>query len=347
MENVSTQKDFSTVVNAMLKQLKTSHTYYLSPSDIEYYQLAAVFSALPKIKEHFNDQEIRYPTVGILTETIEDHSFIVSVMPGSIAEKVGLLAGDEIVAVNGVPYQPIDSLKDHVGKKVIFTIRRQLNGNVQSFDLIPKRMNPKQEMLEAEKKSIRLIEVRGKKIGYIHIYSYAGKEYHDILLEAIAGGVIKDADALIIDLRYGLGGADPSYLNIFNTKIPTFASTDNTGKTRSYDSQWRKPAVYLVNRASRSGKELIAFGAKKYKLATVIGERTAGAVVAGSLFPLSNGDLLYLACMSALVDGVKLEGVGVAPDIEVPMDIRYSNGKDIQLEKAVEFLSNALSTQQE
>ncbi len=338
----STQAEFITAVNAMLRQLNTSHTYYLSPHDYEYYHLAGVFSFLPAVQELFQHQEIKYPTVGILTETIKNQIFIASVLPGSVAEKAGLLAGDEIIAVNKTPYYPIDSLKDYVGKQVEFDVKRSSNGSTQTFMMIPTLMNPKTEMLEAEKSSIHVIENKGKQIGYIHIYSYAGEEYHQELVSAISWGALKDADALIIDLRYGLGGADPSYLNIFNHNIPVLTSVDKNGKKYHYDPQWRKPAVFLANKATRSGKEILAFGAKKYKSAFVIGEQTAGAVAGGRLFLLSNGDLLYLACRSTEIDGVNLEGVGVTPDIEVPMDIRYCKGKDRQLDQAVEFLTEKL-----
>ena len=338
IKTVSSQAEFSANVNSMLARLQASHTYYLSPADYEYYHLAAVFSRLPSIKKLFQDQDVTYPTIGILTETMNKQVFIVSVLAGSIAEQAGLLAGDEIVSVNGTPYQPIDSLKDHVGKQVVFAVKRSAGGDVQKIVLAPRQMNPKIEMLEAEKASIRIIESQGYKIGYIHIYSYAGQEYHDELVAAISWGALKNADALIIDLRYGLGGADPAYLNIFNPNVPVITSVDNAGKKDQYDPQWRKPAVFLVNHATRSGKEILAFGAKKYELATTVGERTAGAVLGGRLFPLSNGDLLYLASVSSLIDGVNLEGVGVAPDIEVPMDIRYCQGKDRQLERAVEYL---------
>lgn len=344
MERISTPPEFSTTVGDMLAQLHASHTYYLSPHEYEYYQLAAIFSFLPAIQNLFHHEEITYPTVGIITETMEDRTFIVSVLPGGAAEKAGLLGGDEIVSANGQVYQPIDSLKDHVGESVEFEVRRCAGGPTQVYSVIPVRLNPKQEMLKAEEASVRVVEKDGKKIGYIHIYSYAGAEYHDLLISEIASGRLKDADALIIDLRYGLGGADPVYLNMFNPHVPVLASTDRAGNTYSYDPQWRKPAVYLVNKTSRSGKEILAFGAKKYRLATVIGERTAGAVLGGSLFPLSNGDLLYLAGRSSLVDHEKLEGVGVAPDIEVPMDIRYSEGRDAQIDRAVEYLLEAVGS---
>jgi carboxyl-terminal processing protease len=334
--------DFSAIVNAMLSRLNASHTYYLSPRDYEYYHLAGVFSFLPAVQNLFHQQDILYPTIGIITATIDDRVFIASVLPGSAAEQAGLLSGDEIAAVNGASYQPIDSLKEHVGRQVQFTIRKNPGGKLHTVAVTPMLVNPKTEMLEAEKNSVKLIESHGSKIGYIHIYSYAGVEYHDELIAAISFGALKDADALIIDLRYGLGGADPTYLNIFNPHVPVVTSVDSTGKMSRYDPQWRKPAVYLVNKTSRSGKEILAFGAQKYNLATVIGERTAGAVLAAALYPLSNGDLLYLAGKSCLIDGVNLEGVGVVPDIEVPMDIRYCEGKDVQLERAVDYLVETL-----
>jgi carboxyl-terminal processing protease len=117
------------------------------------------------------------------------------------------------------------------------------------------------------------------------------------------------------------------------------------GEETVIDTQWRKPAVYLVNGFTRSGKELLAFGAKRYHLATVIGERTAGHVLGGRLFPLSNGDMLFLAVQGYRIDGVDLEGVGVTPDIEVPFDVRYCAGSDAQLERAVEYLTDKLRSE--
>ena len=132
-----------------------------------------------------------YPTVGLITEKIDGHYFVAAVLSGGAAEKAGLLAGDEIVDVNGAPYQPIDSIKDHIGEPVVFNIRRSPAGPVQSISMKPVMINPRTEMLEAEKASIRIIENRGVKIGYIHIYSYAGQEYHQELISAISWGPLK------------------------------------------------------------------------------------------------------------------------------------------------------------
>jgi carboxyl-terminal processing protease len=343
LPQVSTRKAFSTLINTMLRELNASHTYYLTTEDYEYYQLAALFSKIPDIGALFQEQNVLYPTVGIMTQSFEEQVYIVSVLAGSIAEKAGLLKGDAILSVNGNPYTPIASLRPFVGTDVSFEIRRQAQDEPFKIVMKPALVNPKQEMLDAQKASVRIIKRAGKHIGYIHIYSYAGDEYHQELLNALVWGTLKKADALIIDLRYGLGGAWPYYLNIFNRNIPTLEMTDRDGKKTTVDSQWRKPAAYLVNAFSRSGKELLAFGAKKYQIATVIGERTPGQTLGGRLFPLSNNDMLFLAVQSSHIDGVNLEGVGVEPDVEVLFDVRYCSGHDVQLEKAVEYLINQLS----
>ena len=72
----------------------------------------------------------------------------------------------------------------------------------------------------------------------------------------------------------------------------------------------------------------------------MIGTRTAGALLAARAFLLYDDSLLLLAVDDVAVDGERLEGVGVAPTIEVPFPLRYAAGKDPQLDKAVEVLAD-------
>jgi carboxyl-terminal processing protease len=52
--------------------------------------------------------------------------------------------------------------------------------------------------------------------------------------------------------------------------------------------------------------------------------------------------LVFARAPEGRVDGERLEGRGVAPDIEVPFDFRYAAGTDPQLERALEVLSRQL-----
>ena len=151
-------------------------------------------------------------------------------------------------------------------------------------------------------------------------------------------GELRDADALIWDLRDGWGGAVPEYLDLFNTHAPTMQVTDRDGSREFENVKWRKPVAMLVNGGTRSGKEVLAYGFKKYRLGEVIGTRTEGAVLASTAFLIGDG-LLLLAVDDVLVDGERLEGVGVTPTIEVQAAPTSAGGMDPQLDRAVAVLS--------
>ena len=70
----------------------------------------------------------------------------------------------------------------------------------------------------------------------------------------------------------------------------------------------------LINEGTRSGKEVLAYGFKQYRLGELIGHRTEGAVLAATAFLIGDDGLLLLAVEDVLVDGQRLEGVGVTPD---------------------------------
>ncbi len=338
ISSIPSEFEFSKIINKMLAELNASHTHYYKKNTPEFYQLASIFHILPIVKKQFDNKEIQYPSIGILTSEFDGKIFIVSVLTGSVAEKAGLLQGDEIVSADGKPFAIMRTFENKANRPVTLEIRRTQNGQLNKIQVTPGMINPSTEFLDAERESIQIIEVDSKKIGYIHIWSYAGEEYHQLFQEAISWGKLKSADALIWDLRDGWGGANPGYLNIFNKQIPTISQFNRDGSVRVFDPQWRKPVVMLVNGRTRSGKEILAYGFRKYKIGKIIGEKTSGATLAGKLFFVSDGSMLFLAVADSRIDDVNLEGVGVEPDLHIPMDIRYSEGKDIQLEKAGEYL---------
>jgi len=215
-------------------------------------------------------------------------------------------------------------------------IRREFQGQPISIDVTPQVLHPNDTYLAAMKNGARLIEKDGRKLAYVHIWSYARRDYQD-LLEELVDGKFKDADGLIWDLRDGWGGGQPYYLDIFNARSPTLTFKERDG-SGTVNARWRKPVVLIVNGGSRSAKEILAYGFKKYGYGEVVGTKTAGAVLAGRAFIQSNGNLLLIAVSDVTVDGERLEGVGVSPDYEVPFDIRYAKGADPQLAKAIEVL---------
>jgi carboxyl-terminal processing protease len=71
----------------------------------------------------------------------------------------------------------------------------------------------------------------------------------------------------------------------------------------------------------------------------VIGTRTAAAVLAARAFLMADGTLLEIPVADVTVDGEHLEGVGVTPTIEVPFTLEYAEGRDPQLDRALQILA--------
>jgi carboxyl-terminal processing protease len=331
----------SAVINRMLSELAVSHTGHYTASDPAYYQLLDIFSGTLRqpLRRLFPDGQVTYPGIGIFTQQLDGKTFIAGVLDGLPAGKVGLVVGDEILAADGVPFHPIESFATKDGREVALTIRRRSDGPAEEVIVVPERIKPNETFLKAMEASARLIDVDGVKIGYIHVWSYAGAKYQQLLERELASGKLKDADALVWDLRDGWGGADAEYLHLFGGRAPMTTLINRDGHRSLANVTWRRPVAMLVNGGTRSGKEILAYGFKEYGIGEVIGSQTAGAVLAGRAYLLNDGSLLLLAVADVLVDGQRLEGVGVMPTISVAFPLAYAQGKDPQLTRAVEVLS--------
>lgn len=332
--------DLRAVINQMLGELGASHTSYYTPEEIAYYDLADIFAngLRRQLPRHFAQGEVSYTGIGMITRVVDGRHFISGLLDGFPAQAAMLKVGDELIAADGADFEPVKSFVDKAGQSVTLTIRRQAGGKTQTVVVTPQRLRPNEMYREAMERSARIIEAGGRKVGYVHVWSYARSAYQQLLEELLTEGRLKDADALIWDLRDGWGGADPGYLDIFNARSPTMRLTDRNGKQDVVNGKWRKPIVLLINEGTRSGKEVLAYGFKKYGLGPVVGTRSAGALLAGRAYLLSNGGLLILAVADVVVDGERLEGRGVTPDITVPFDIRYAQGHDPQLAQAIDHL---------
>jgi C-terminal processing protease CtpA/Prc len=344
----SSEQALALVINGMLGELHASHTELYTPAEPAYYQLADIFSGALRhrgLERIFPERKISYPSIGIFTRSdASGRIFVTGVIEDAPAQRAGLLVGDEIVAADGAPFRPVLSFRNRVDSPVVLSIRRHADGPVQEITVVPAELQPHEMFLRGLRASARLIPTwNGLRIGYAHIWSYAGRAYQDALEELIGTGLLKDADALVLDLREGWGGAVPEYLDLFNARAPTMQVRGRNGSTELDNVKWRRPAALLVNERSRSGKEVLAYGFKKYRLGEVIGSRTSGAVLAATAYLISNGDLLLLAVADVRADGERLEGVGVEPTIEVPFDSSYAAGQDPQLGRAIEVLSRKLS----
>jgi carboxyl-terminal processing protease len=298
------------------------------------FQLLAIFQRPLKLEAVWHD------SIGADIARLSHGFFVRHVFAAGPAEQVGLVRGDHLVAADGRPFDPSSAFKGKGGTAVTLTVKRRPTEAPFEVRITPRRVQLREEWLEAQRSGSRLITRDTRQIAYVPLFTCAGLEYQQAVQEAVAEQ-FQAAEALILDLRDGWGGCNPEFVNLFNAAVPVLTRIDRDGKRTAADRQWRRPLYLLVNGGARSGKEVVAFAVRKHRLGTLVGERTAGAVMGGRAFLLSDRSLLYLAVMEVLVDGVRLEGRGVEPHVTVAGMLPYAAGEDPQLETALDLAASA------
>jgi carboxyl-terminal processing protease len=316
-----------------LAELGASHTEYYLQDDPGYRDLLSIFKAVLK-------RPAEGESLGLGLVERDGGWFVARVFPGGPAEAAGLRRGDRLVSADGDPYHPVRSLRGKSGHPVALEVRSREDGPLRTVQITPRIADPQGEWLAAQQAGTRVIDRRGHHIGYVPVWSCAGGEPAEALAEALSGD-LKDAEALVLDLRGGWGGCNPDLVALFDPAVPVLTRIGRDGSRSDFAASWRKPLVVLVDGGSRSGKEMVARALQRSHRAVIVGERTAGAVLAGQPILLADGSLLFLAVEDVRIDGERLEGVGVQPDVAVPAPLSYAEGADPQLERALEVAVSA------
>jgi carboxyl-terminal processing protease len=238
----ATPEDAVRQINALLAELKTSHTGLFTPDDYEYYIFLDVLSDSVGTRADGSDLMSKrfwgtgpfYPGIGAFTRRIDGHDFIDGILEGSPAERAGLKYGDEILSVDGTPYSPIAVFHGKIGRTVELEIRRSEGAAPQRLDVPVIPIRPTSVFAAATTASARVIERDGVRIGYVHIWAsnqsvafkaaLARLEPRNIVQERLrASGVAiipnrmtdetremlkppKPLDFLIVDIRGRVGG---------------------------------------------------------------------------------------------------------------------------------------------
>ena len=101
----------------------------------------------------------------------------------------------------------------------------------------------------------------------------------------------------------------------------------------------------LVNEHSASAAEMVAAFASENRVATLVGVKTAGRLVATSAFKVGLGYRVVLPVAAYFTwQGTNLEGRGLAPNVEEPLSPEALwSGEDNQLKRAIDCMNEAAS----
>jgi carboxyl-terminal processing protease len=184
-------------------------------------------------------------------------------------------------------------------------------------------------------------------IGVLRIHSF-GEGVPEAVQQVLTQGRNRGARAWIVDLRGNTGGSIEAMLGVaanFVEGRPVGLAVDRSGTptpttTAGRPAIPRKPKVFLVDRETASGAEVLAAAIKEYGIAPLVGTRTAGSVGVAAPRPLSDGSAVQITIGRLVAPyGAQLDKVGVQPDYEVERTVAdLERGEDPQLLRAAEVL---------
>ncbi len=147
-------------------------------------------------------------------------------------------------------------------------------------------------------------------------------------------------DAVIIDERFNGGGQIADYyIDILRRPLISYWAMRYGDDLRTPAASIQGPKVMIIDETAGSGGDLLPWMFRKFKVGTLVGQRTWGGLVGVLGFPvLMDGGSITAPNLAIWTpeEGWVVENEGVPPDVEVeqtPKDVIA--GRDPQLERAI------------
>jgi C-terminal processing protease CtpA/Prc len=149
---------------------------------------------------------------------------------------------------------------------------------------------------------------------------------------------------LLLDLRSNRGGDIDEMVRFVSAFLPSGVLVGNSKGRRwphtfplnaTNDAmEYRGAVAVLMSPKTGSAGEVTSYTLGKHRKAPLVGERTAGAVLAARTFTLSDGGELMIATGNfTTADNQRLEGVGVLPTITATPTLEaIREGRDLVIE---------------
>lgn len=260
--------------------------------------------------------------------------------------------GDVITHINNRSVLQVDDiatlLTNQGGQQVLIHYQRQGQEKPKSAVVTPVNMERNATLRYNDWEWARQQQVAKAsqgRIGYLHVRQMLGADLNNFARDFYAN---IGREGLVIDVRRNNGGAIDSWIVEKLLRRAWGYWQRHNGAVETHPQQsFRGHLVVLTDELTYSDGETFAAAVKALGLATVIGQRTAGAGVW-----LSDGNNLLDKGRARAAETPQymlhtgqwhIEGVGVSPDIKVD-NLPHASylGQDAQLEAALDFLSKKI-----
>lgn len=273
------------------------------------------------------------------------------VIPGTPADKAGVLADDIITEIDGKPTKGLSTdqdsslLRGKRGSIVRITVER--NGQT-----LPEPIAITRDLIKSPTVFARLLP---NDIGYAQLTVF-GQNTSDELSAALQRLQAQGAKAFVLDLRDNGGGYLQSAVDVsskFVSDGPIVSVESRSSNITTFDAEPgaipSRPLAVLVNKYTASASEITASAIQDSGVGTLFGTKTYGKGVVQTIFPLPDGSAIKITTARYLTPRNRdINLIGVQPDVvlEQSKGARLGDLKtDSQLQAAVAFLEQKLTAQ--
>lgn len=291
-----------------------------------------------------------YEGIGVYIESIEGALTIVSPMPGSPAEEVGLQPGDVLLAVDGTSLEgmTIEEAQAIVlgpeGSTVQLTVARA--GQTDPFTVSVERRR-----IDTPVVRYALDEDSGVAVISVSIFNDKTTEQLD---SALNQAVADEAVGIVLDLRNNGGG----WVIAAQEMIGRFVPVDSGVALYEDDDQaddnelievpivgggpevFDVPLAVLVNGGTASAAEIVAGALKDYDRAEIVGVTTFGKGSVQKVHEFEDNSSLRITIALWLTpDMTVIEKKGIVPDVEIQRPEETPDDRDPQLDRAIQVVA--------
>lgn len=327
---IQTDEDAYVAIDTMVASLNDPYTKFLNPKEFQ---------------EETSSIKGSLKGIGIQIGMKDGKLMVIAPIEDTPAEKAGLLADDEILAINGKSTKGItvdkaaDQIRGEEGTQVTLLIKRKGIDEPKSYTIT---------RAEIEIKSVTQKVPTDMKIPddicYIRLSSFisrnASKEVREIILNN------PDKKSFILDLRSNPGGllSNAIYISdMFLNGGDIVATVDRDGYKETQKASnallTTKPLVVLLNKGSASASEIFSGAMKDNKRAVLVGTQSFGKGLVQEINKLPNNSGINITIQKYLTpNGTDIHKKGITPDVVVELtDEQIKNKDDAQLKKAIEI----------
>lgn len=298
--------------------------------------------------------------VGIYLSKRMGFATVVSVLPGSPAEKAGIEPGDLIDEISHKRIRELSViqidrlLRGAPGTSITLSIVKPAEGKPQTLTMTRETIN-----------NVPLVtKMIDGKTAYIRVATFSPGESGQVaskLKQMIASG----ADKIVLDLRDCAGGKEEQgekTANLFlNHGLITYLYGQRYPRkdvtAQASDQITKLPLVVLINQSTAGPAEVVAGAILDNKRGDVVGVPSFGVGVYQKLIPVGDGSALLLSVAKYYTpDGEPIPGNGITPNVMQSAESeaaaesgqnapqKFGGPNDKQLQKALEILNKKTSS---